>query len=114
MKASRRRSVSLPVLLRGSLAVEIDDLNAAIDRRCRRARVFQPGLAVTDGEKFAAGDAVFLAQISLDGVGAPLGEILVEGIAANRVGVAGNHKGRAFQRRIRQRLAEFLYGPQRR
>src|SRR5262249_19127045 len=82
---------------------------AAVDRIGRVVGVLQLGLAVTDSHEVAVGDVVVRDQVLLDGVGAALGEVLVERIAADAIGMARDHEGRAFQFRIRQRFAEGLY-----
>src|SRR5437762_7535 len=61
------------MLLRRRLAgFHIDHLHAAVGRIHRRVRILRLGLAVADGDEVASVDAVLLAQITLDGVGATL------------------------------------------
>ena len=101
------------LLGRGGLVRHIDDLHAAVRFRQRLARVLELALAVSDGHEVGAGNAEFVGQIALDRVGAPLGQVLVVGLAAGGVGVAGDDEGRALQVGIGQRLAERLNRGQR-
>ena len=50
----------------GGLAGHVDDLNAAVRRIHRVARILRLGLAVTDRQQVGAGDAEFVDQIALD------------------------------------------------
>ena len=105
--AGRRIIFGKPSLRRG-LGIHVDDLNAAVDRVDRRVRVLWLVLAVADGDEIGAVDAVLLDQETLDRIGAAFGEVLVVGLAADRVGVTGDDEGRALQAGVRERLAEFL------
>src|SRR5579871_5345391 len=107
---SSGRIVIRALVRRGSPGFGVDDLDAAVDRIRRILGILQFGLAIADRDQVGSGDMVVLHQIALDGVGAPLGQILVEGVAADAVGVAGDNKGRTLQARIGQRLAELLDG----
>src|SRR5450759_1794563 len=117
MRASQRRNVVCPPVrsaalrpsLRRGLGVHVDDLNAAVDRVHRRARILRLALAIADGDEIAAIDAELLGQVPLDRIGAALGEALVEFFAADRIGVTGDHECRTFEAGIRERLAEFLH-----
>src|SRR5689334_12858193 len=81
------------LLLRGP-GFHVHHLDAAVDRIRRIVRILQLGLAVADGDEIAAGHAVFVDQIALDRVGAAFREVLVESLAADRIGVTGDHEGR--------------------
>ena len=91
------------------LRVHVHDLDAAIDRVGAVGGVLQLGLAITDRDEVGAVEAVILHQVLLDGVGAPFRESLIVLFGADRIGVAGDHEGRALQRRIGQCLAERLH-----
>src|SRR5438093_1410616 len=74
---------------RGGLVFHVDDLDAAVHFRHRLAWILQLALAISDGDEIGAVDAIFVDEIALDRVGAALGEVLVIGIAAGRIGMAG-------------------------
>src|SRR5260221_11308761 len=86
----------LPSLRRG-LGVHVDDLDATVDRVHRCVRILRLGLAIADGDEIAASDAVFVGEVALDGIGAALGEILVVGFAADRIGMTGDHDRRTLE-----------------
>src|SRR5262249_57783972 len=72
------------------------------------AGILQFALAIAEGDEVAAVDAVFVDQILLDRIGPALGQALIIFFAARRIGVAGDHEGRALQFRIGQRAAQRL------
>src|ERR1700677_3811247 len=90
--AASRQAVLLRPSLRRGLGVHVDDLDAAVDRVHRCARILWPALAVADGDEVGAGDAELFAKVALDGIGAALGEVLIIGVAADRIGVTGDHE----------------------
>ena len=53
-------------------------MNATVDRIGRVLCILQLGFAVADGDELAGGDVIVVDQVALDGVGAALGQILVE------------------------------------
>src|SRR6266478_8859618 len=57
-----RRICVLQASLRRGLGVHVDDLDAAVDRVHRRARILRLGLAIADGDEIGAIDAVFLGE----------------------------------------------------
>src|SRR3981189_2682799 len=77
--SSGKISLSTTRLLGGrrSLAFHIDDLDAAVDLRGRLAGILELALAVSDGHEVGAGNAVFVDQIFLDRIGAPLRQVLI-------------------------------------
>jgi hypothetical protein len=99
-------------LLRRGLGHHVDNLYPSINRVSRSVGVLEPALTVTDGHEICAVDAIFLDQVALDGVGTALGEILVEGVAADAVGVTGDHKSVAKQQQLTVRkIAELIRRP---
>jgi len=48
-------------------------------------------------------DKFYFGEATLDRIGATLGVVLVVGLAADRIGVTGDHEGRTFEAGIRQR-----------
>ena len=71
--------------------------------------ILRLGLAIADGDEVGAVETKLLGQVLLDRIGATLGEVLVIGLAADRIGMTGNHEGRTLQAGVRKRLAEFLH-----
>src|SRR5438046_1012105 len=105
----RRADNFIKTSLRRGLGDHVDDLDAAVDRVHRRVRIFRLGLAKADGHEIGAVETKLLGQVFLDRIGATLGEVLIIGLAADRIGMTGDHEGRTLQAGVRQRLAEFLY-----
>src|SRR5213592_4266194 len=99
---SSRRINAVMTSLRRGLAVHIDDLDAAVDRVHRRVRILRLGLAIADGDEIGTGETILLGQVLLDRIGATLGEVLVVGLAADRIGMTGNHEGRTLQAGVRE------------
>ena len=93
------------LLGRGSL---VDDLHTAVHVRRRVAGVLELRLAVSHGHKVGPGNAELIGQIALDRVCTPLGQVLIVSVAADRVGMACDDEGRAFQLGVGQRLPQRL------
>src|SRR5437879_1098482 len=94
------------LLGRGGLVFHVHDLDASVDLGHRLVRILELALAVSDGNEIGAGDAEFVDEIALDRVGTALGQVLVVGLAAGRIGMTRNHEGRALQISVGQRAAE--------
>ena len=107
--AATGRRINRVALFRRGLGFHVHDLDAAVGRIHRRVRILRLVLAVADGDEVGAIDAILVDQVLLDRIGAALGEILILRLAADRVGVTGNHEGRRLQAGARQCLAEFLH-----
>ena len=72
---------------RSGLVFHVHDLHAAVTLGHRLVRVLELALAIADGHQIGAVDAVFIDQITLDRVGAPLGKVLIVAFATGRIGV---------------------------
>jgi len=98
----------LELLRGGGLVRHIDDLHTAVHVRRRVAGVLELRLAVSHGYKVGPGNAELIGQIALDRVCTPLGQVLIVSVAADRVGMACDDEGRAFQVGVGQRLPQRL------
>src|ERR1700744_2797034 len=88
-----RRHETTGLLRRSRLVFHVHDLHPAVGFRHRLVRVLQLALAIADGDEVGGRDVVVVDQILLDRVGALFRELLIIGLAAGGVGVAGHDEG---------------------